>query len=66
MLPSGWVLVSDPKSKQNYYWHKASKKASWIPLPPPLPGIEEKESSRARGTTNGSQNIGFFSLSFHK
>ncbi len=61
-LPPGWLLVVDPKSKQEYYWHKPSKQTSWIPPPPPpLPRIEENESSRATGaTTNRSENIGTF------
>ena len=57
-LPPGWVLVSDPKSKHKYYWHKPSKKTSWIPPPPPLPGIESSRATRA--TTNRSENIGIF------
>jgi hypothetical protein len=61
-LPPGWLLVVDPKSKQEYYWHKPSKQTSWIPPPPPpLPRIEENESSRATGvTTNRSENISTF------
>jgi hypothetical protein len=62
MLPAGWVIVSDLESKQKYYWHKASKTTLWIPLPPPLPEVEENESSRAtRATRKWPKNIGIFS-----
>jgi hypothetical protein len=62
MLTPGWVAVSDLRSKQKYYWHKASKTTSWIPPPPLLPEqVQENKSSRAtEAASKQPENIGIF------